>query len=280
MSTNILIAGCGKIGFKLAEKLAADTLNRFKVWGLSRSQKSSKQDIDFISADLMAPDTLSNQLPTDLDFVVYCVTPSDRADDAYEKAYVQGQKNLLSQLSPTARPIIIFVSSTSVYHQNDSSWVNEESELNPKSKNAETLVNAEKVAKELGFHSCTVRFSGIYGNGRSMLIDQVKSGKTGLWPESRLTNRIHEQDCVGVLAHLIGYAVAGNTLASCYLASDCSPVEMNEVLEFIAEQYDAPLVQLSAPPKRRAGNKKCSNAKLLETGYQFQFPSYREGYLK
>ena len=29
---------------------------------------------------------------------------------------------------------------------------------------------------------------------------------------------------------------------------------------------------------RSAGNKRCSNARLLATGFRFRYPSYREGY--
>jgi hypothetical protein len=30
--------------------------------------------------------------------------------------------------------------------------------------------------------------------------------------------------------------------------------------------------------KRRAGSKRCSNRRLVDLGYKFKYPSYREGY--
>ncbi len=32
------------------------------------------------------------------------------------------------------------------------------------------------------------------------------------------------------------------------------------------------------PALRRAGSKRCRNTRLLETGYRFRYPSFREGY--
>jgi hypothetical protein len=34
----------------------------------------------------------------------------------------------------------------------------------------------------------------------------------------------------------------------------------------------------SAPPRRRAGSKRCRNTRLLESGYHFLYPTFREGY--
>ena len=34
----------------------------------------------------------------------------------------------------------------------------------------------------------------------------------------------------------------------------------------------------SAPPRRRAGSKRCRNTRLLESGYNFRYPTFREGY--
>lgn len=281
---NVLIAGFGKIGKRLAENLAQD----YAVAVLSRSASAKaaslnercRAAIKAIDADLTSPDSLSEKLGGGhYDLVVYCLTPVERTEFGYRQIYVDALSNLLDALNkicPKTR--LVFVSSTSVYHQDDSSWVDEISPTQPATFSGKTLLEAEALVKDLGERGCVVRFSGIYGAGRSMLREQVRAGRAVLANHERLSNRIHEDDCVGFLAHLVRRAFAGNELEPVYLASDSVPVDLNEVLGFIADQEDAELFVSEQVPPRRAGNKRCNNARMLESGYQLLYPGYREGY--
>jgi hypothetical protein len=93
------------------------------------------------------------------------------------------------------------------------------------------------------------------------------------------TNRIHQQDCVGVLCFLLEQRLAGKALDQYYLASDDDPAPMWEVISWLAERLHC------RPPSLAVGsdagmNKRCSNARLKALGYQFQYPSYKDGYLE
>jgi len=92
------------------------------------------------------------------------------------------------------------------------------------------------------------------------------------------TNRIHLDDCADVLAHLMRQRYPERV----YLAVDCEPAQQVDVQRWIAGAAGAPDPRAATPhdrpPQRTQSNKRCSNARLLATGYRFRHPTYREGY--
>ena len=110
--------------------------------------------------------------------------------------------NTLASLNTQPR-LIVFVSSTSVYGQKDASWVNEDSPAEPVSYSGKRLLEAEQLLLDSPHTICNVRFSGIYGPGRQRLIRQVIEGHGTAKEPLLYSNRIHADDCAGVLAHLI-----------------------------------------------------------------------------
>jgi nucleoside-diphosphate-sugar epimerase len=210
------------------------------------------------------------------DVIVISMTPAERSDAGYEQAYVQTCRNLVAGLKRHQQQprLVLFVSSTAVYGQNDGSWVDESSPTQPESFSGNRLLEAEQVIQESGFaHSC-VRFSGIYGPGRNRLIEQVKQQRASASPH--YTNRIHADDCAGVLAHLIELQHKQD-LAPVYLATDSSPTPMVEVVSWIAEQLGIRDFLASDAVNER-GNKRISNQRLLASGYSFRYPDFRAGY--
>ena len=125
-----------------------------------------------------------------------------------------------------------------------------------------------------------LRLGGIYGPGRTSLVERVRSGAARVSPGSaRFTNRIHRDDAAAALAHLAALPAA----PSCHLGVDCAPAPEAEVLAWLAERLGVAPPCEDAPPareetRRATGNKRCSNARLLATGFRFRYPTYREGY--
>jgi nucleoside-diphosphate-sugar epimerase len=258
----ILIAGCGYVGSALGERLLADS---HEVFGLRRRPAALPDGIRLIEADLAVAGSLRD-LPGGIDKVVYAAGPGGRDDAHYRTAYVEGLGRLLEALEQQAqRPErVIFVSSSS--------------ETAPRAHNGRRLLEAEGLLREAPFLSLVARFGGIYGPRRTRLIDRVRSGQA-IYQQgvTRYTNRIHRDDCAGMLHHLLFL----DSPEDLYLGVDSDPAEEVEVMRFLAGVMGAaePRPAHGKDRIRAVGsNKRCRNQRLLDSGYTFQYPTFREGY--
>lgn len=280
--TTTLIAGTGYVGSELARQLIA---TNHKVYGLRRSAPVDIPGVDTIRADLTQPATLEG-LPKGIDFVVYCASASGRSDEAYRTAYVEGPTNLLAALERQEQRVqrVFFTSSTGVYGQTDGSWVDEESVTEPESFTGRRLLEGEQVFRDGPYPATIVRLSGIYGPGRTRLIDSVRRGEAACQEgPPTYTNRIHRDDCAGVLKFLIEKTLEDpEAVQDTYVGVDDEPVDRCVVLRWLAEQLGAPEVpteaEVEGSSRRRGSNKRLSNRRVKELGYRFRFPTFREGY--
>ena len=122
------------------------------------------------------------------------------------------------------------------------------------------------------------RFSGIYGPGRKHLLRMAQQTPSIQQHPPYFTNRIHQRDCVGVLAFLLEQRLAGISLEQCYLASDDDPAALWEVLTWLAGQMQCkpPIAKIS---ENGCGmNKRCRNDRIKKLGYTFTYPDYKSGY--
>jgi nucleoside-diphosphate-sugar epimerase len=273
----VLIAGCGYVGAVLGRALAEESHD---VWGLRRRVAPLPGGILPVVADLGLAASLAD-LPPDLDYVFYMASPGGFEEALYRTAYVQGLSNLLEALDRQGhRPVrVFFVSSTAVYAQRRGEWVDEASPAEPDHFSGRQLLEAERILFEGPFAGTVVRFAGIYGPRRTRLVDRVRAGRA-VWRKSppQWTNRIHRDDCAGVLKHLMQLAPPEEI----YLGVDCEPAEEGVVLRWLAGALGAPpprAVRGKDPALRaRRDNKRCRNDRLLASGYTFRYPTYREGY--
>ncbi|WP_439134779.1 SDR family oxidoreductase [Pseudomaricurvus sp.] len=276
--TTVTLLGCGDIGQRLASRLPVDT----EIVGIRRSRCEHPR-IDYRQADLADADSLRASLPPHSDVIVITMTPSEYSDEGYQQAYVHTLQNLLQVLDAQAPPqLILFVSSSSVYGQQQGEWIDENSITEPRRYAGKRLLEAEQLLNDSAYPTCVVRFSGIYGPGRQRLIQQVRDGK-GAPADTQGTlysNRIHVDDCAGVLAHLMQRQVIEKTsIEPLYLASDCQPSGLGEVKQWLAEQMGYPANHLQPGPEAATrASKRCSNRRLLDSGYHFQYPTYQQGY--
>jgi nucleoside-diphosphate-sugar epimerase len=274
---NILIAGCGYIGTALGQRLAAAG---HTVWGIRRSTAGLAPMIRHIAADLTDPSTLED-LPPNLDVVLYTAA-ADGADEAgYRAIYVDGVRHLLDALvrqgqSPRR---VLFTSSTAVYPQSHGEWVDETSPAEPQHFSGKTVLEGERTLLAGPFPAIILRLAGIYGPGRTSLMARVRAGQATYRQGAPLyTNRIHRDDCAGALHHLMTLPQP----ESLYLGVDHHPAEQREVLHWLAGQLGAPQPRPETSPdansRRHRTNKRCRNTRLLASGYVFRYPSFREGY--
>jgi len=271
----VLIAGCGYVGSALGEELAS---KNHEVFGLRRKPGSLPVGIVPVAADLTSPSTLGD-LPRDLDLVFYLASPSGREDVFYRSAYVDGLRNLLGALAAAGQSPrrVFFASSTAVYGQEKGEWVDEDSPTDPGHFSGRRLLEAESLLLGSDFAATVVRFGGIYGPRRTRLLESVRRGDAAI-PSGppRYTNRIHRDDCVGMLHHLMELPSPGKL----YVGVDSDPAAEVDVLQWMASLLGAPSPRSvrGKRAERGRGNKRCRNDRLLATGYGFRYPSYREGY--
>ncbi len=273
----MLIAGCGYVGAELAAQLQNE---KHQVIGLSRSASGLPRGVQAFRADVSERDSLLD-IPEDIDFLVYSVAASDRSERGYHLAYVKGLQNILSVLREKSSKLqrVFFTSSSSVYGQDEGEWVDEDSETVPSGFSGAKMLEAEEMALSHSYPATIVRLSGIYGPGRTWMIQQVAQGKANCYfGAPRYTNRIHRDDCAGAIRHLMGLAEPKNR----YLVSDDEPNDRSEFIRWLQVQLDAPQPQTLAPEhasqRALASNKRCRNDRLKASGYQLKYPTYREGY--
>ncbi len=270
----ILIAGCGDVGSQLGLLLADEG---HEVWGLRRSPQNLPASVRPFAADLSQPETLTD-LPAGLDQVFYTAAATGRTDDAYRAAYVEGPRHLIAALHRGDHAIdrFLFTSSTGVYGQDAGEWVDEASATHPLTFTGRHLVEGEAVVRSSPWTTVVARLAGIYGPGRNRLIHRAREGAAIVRQPPSYTNRIHRDDCASMLAHL-------RTIDSpnpVYIGVDHAPAPLAEVIDWICDQQGWRVPPDAAPGQesRRTGNKRCSNQRLLASGYSFHYPTYREGY--
>ena len=269
----VCIAGCGDVGTRLGRRLVAAG---HEVWGLRRNAGRLPEEIRALPADLADPGSLAG-IPPDMDALVYTAAADAADEGAYRKAYVRGVRNLAGLFAGRGGipGRLIFVSSTAVYGECGGEWVDEETPPRPRRFNGRIVLEGERAARAAGArHATVVRFGGIYGPGRRRLIERVRGGAGCAPAPVQWTNRIHAEDCAGVLQHLLGLAGP----APLYVAVDDEPAPRREVMEWLAARMGLPRPPPEGAPQRAGRGRRCRNARLRASGYRFRYPGYREGY--
>jgi nucleoside-diphosphate-sugar epimerase len=274
----ILIIGCGAIGTQLAHVLS---VKGHQVTGLKRKPpETDSGKVDYFTADITSPADLED-LPTDFDVVYFIVSPDGRNEDSYREIYQSGLNNLVNKFSlADSNPHWIFVSSTCVYGQSQGEWVDEKSIAEPDSATSQLIRQAEQKLLDLDAENIVVRFSGIYGPGRDYLLRMARQASAIQQNPPYFTNRIHQQDCIGVLTFLLECRLAGVALEQCYLASDDDPAPLWEVMSWLAEQMNCQPPTVKSAHDHCEMNKRCNNQRLKALGYKFLYPGYKDGYIE
>jgi nucleoside-diphosphate-sugar epimerase len=272
----ILIVGAGDIGGQLAIKLAQ---SGHDVWAMRRSDIEIGNNVQSIQGDVSDPETLLD-MPSDIEILVYTVASPVFSQEGYHKYYYRGIRHVLHALKAQGQTPkhAFFTSSSSVYHQMDASWVDEESATDPISFAGKELLLAEAALEKGYIPATSIRFPGIYGPGRNRMIEQARQGGHCDPAPEVWTNRIHRDDCVGVLEFLIEKALAGEKVKSIYLACDSQPVTLFDILEWMKDRIGEVEPDHELPEATRRANRRCCNKRLIDAGYTFKFSNYQEGY--
>ncbi|BBP80206.1 MULTISPECIES: SDR family oxidoreductase [Pseudomonas] len=273
---SVLIAGCGDVGSRLATQLLA---GGWQVHGLRRSISRLPEGVLGVAGDLFVEQRPTGWPGGSLDYLVYCAAATDHDEAGYRAAYVEGLRHVLNWLGQSGqRPRrLLFVSSSSVYVQQQGEWVDETSPTEAEGYSGRLMLEAEQLALDSGIPASRVRLTGIYGPGREWLLTQVRRGYRVAVEPPLYGNRIHVDDAAGLLAFLLEADRAGKVLEDCYIGVDDAPAPLAEVVGWLREylgvtEWDA------ESSVRRTGSKRCSNARARALGWVPRYASYREGY--
>lgn len=268
----LLIAGYGRLGQLLSQQLMTDPA--ISLYALCRRKKPLPSNTLPLYADILSEEPL--QLPA-VDYLFFTATPDSRTEHAYTKCYLHGIQRVLAAIDTGRLKRVFFISSTSVYGENSGGLVDETTQPCPRGFSGRIILQAEQWLREQSqVPSTSIRFGGIYGGTRTMLMRQVREGKHLQLNQDTYTNRIHELDCVGVMAHLLNRDRQAQALEPVYIAVDSDNAKKSQVYNFLAEHQGAALLDLASG--NEIGGKRCSNQQLLSTGYHLRYPSFRDGY--
>jgi len=285
--TRVAILGCGYVGCELGRQLLPER----DVWGVRRSESGldavERAGIEPVRADLTEKDSL--EAVPDVDRVIFAASAGGRNAGAAREAYVEGLTSAIESFGErgSSPERFVYTGSTGVYGDFDGEEVDEETGIDPATERQEILLEAERRALELtaeyGMAGTVVRFGGLYGPDRYRLERYLEGPVT----EGHL-NLLHRDDAAGSVAFLLTEGEARGEIVN---VVDDEPVSKHRLADWLAaecgvEEPEKRTVEerladedLSEAAKARiAADKRCSNGKLRDLGYDFAYPTYHEGY--
>jgi len=284
--SRVAILGCGYVGLELGRQLRDD----HDVVGVRRSDGGmdaiEAAGFEAVQADVTDDGSLS-AVPG-ADWLVFAASSGGRGADAAREVYVEGLETAIDHFwsREDAPERLVYTSSTGVYGDHDGAWVDESTPLDPRTAKTEVLAEAERVARErpaeYGGHGTVARFAGLYGPGRYRLERYLDGPVTAGY-----LNMVHRTDAAGAVRFLL----EADHRDEVVLVVDDEPVEKWAFADWLAEACGVAFppkqtteerladADLSETAKRRIRtSKRCSNDRLRELGYEFVYPTFREGY--
>jgi nucleoside-diphosphate-sugar epimerase len=270
----VLVAGAGWLGSAVARALAA---RGDEVIALrrdpGRAAALAAPRIAPLALDLTAPGA-AEKLPR-FDAVVACQSAGGDTAEAYRAAYVEANRSLLDAAARHGAARLVYTGSTGVFGQRDHSVITETTAPAPSGATAEVLVEAERLVlgRAPGVPACLLRLSGLYGPGRSGVLQRVGSGLLALGPgDDAFMNFCHLDDAVALVLAALDRGAPG----AVYHGSDAEPPRRREVVEWVARQIGVEPSRSASPatgPSRRIDSTWTRRA----LGVTLRYPTFRDG---
>lgn len=206
----ISILGCGWLGLPLAQSLLE---KGFSVKGSTTSlekisvlQNSGIQpfQIEITAQDIKGEIYLFLQ---NSELLIIDIPPKLRNNSS--ENYIKKIQNLIPFIENSKIEKIIFISSTSVY-ADDNSVVTEATKPNPESDSGKQILAVENLLiSNSNFKTTVIRFGGLIGENRHPI--HFIAGRQNLENPDGPINLIHQIDCIGIINALINHDCYGET---------------------------------------------------------------------
>ena len=232
---NIILAGCGYVGRRVAENELA---RGNTLLALVRTEASREvlldAGINAIALDLDLPAGLDSLPMAGSGIYYFAPPPSAGTTDPRIRAFLGG-------ISPDQLPSrVVYISTTGVYGDCHGEWVKESRQPVPVADRAKRRWDAEQALRswsdETGVPVCILRVPGIYGPGK-VPTKRIEKGTPVLAEsESPWSNRIHVVDLVRACLAAMDHGNPG----SVYNISDGNPSTMTDYFNHIADAMGLP----------------------------------------
>ena len=271
----ILLVGCGYVGTRVAQLLRERRIG-LQAWVRTEESRArlSGLDIPALVGDIGSRKEWE-KLTKSPDLLLYGPSSSRGGTAEYRNVFLTGLSHACQRFPGTP---LLFLSSTSVYGQMTGEIVDEESRAEPDSETSRILREAEEAV--LAADGFVLRIAGIYGPGRTRLLDRFLSGEATVSTIDRWINQIHRDDVAAAILHFL----ALDRRREIVNLVDDEPVRESRFYGWLASTLGKSQPPQSgesraASSKRRPTHKRISNAKARALGWKPLYPSFREGLL-
>lgn len=268
----LLVIGCGKLGQKLgllAKKTPLDLLGFKRKKITSTNIRIEQQDI----FDKSFFDKVKIHSP---DFILYSLSADEQSEKSYRRNYIEGLKQVIKSIKYINNfQHLFFVSSTSVYGDNNDQFIDEFSETSPKNFRGTILLEAENLLNTVKFNSTVLRLSGIYGSGRNYMIKLSQDAES--WPKvDRWTNRINEDDAANFIIFLLNQCLQGEIPEKLYLLTDKESVTLFRLLNWMRQNLNLKnKINITSDPIL---GKRLRSSIIPSLKFEYKYPTYKQGY--
>lgn len=217
---NISILGCGWLGLPLAKtfiekghSVNGSTTSESKLQILENAGINPfvviLRDPEASGEGTLESESVSESIHAFLDnseILIIDIPPKLRGSNAdssqsSRKIFVEKIKNLLPFIEKSKIKKVLFVSSTSVY-RDENGIITEETIPNPETESGKQLLLAEELLqKNQNFETTILRFGGLIGEDRHPV--KFLAGKENLENPDAPVNLIHQKDCITVIEEII-----------------------------------------------------------------------------
>jgi nucleoside-diphosphate-sugar epimerase len=200
--TQISILGCGWLGLPLAKSLIE---NGFSVNGSTTSiEKLSVLENAGIRPYMIAlseNETTGNLIDFLENSKILIIDVPPKLRGSATENFVSKIKNVIPFIEKSAVENVLFISSTSVYGE-DNLVVTEETELNPDTESGRQLLETEQfLQSNSNFKTTILRFGGLIGEDRNPI--KFLAGRKNIENPNAPINLIHQDDCIGIILEIL-----------------------------------------------------------------------------
>lgn len=208
-NNQISILGCGWLGLPLAKSLLE---NEFSVNGSTTSlekisvlERNGIQPFQIELSETEIKGEIDSFLATS-EILIIDIPPKLRS--ASSESFVKKIQNLIPFIEKSKIEKVVFISSTSVYADNNS-VVTEATKPNPNTESGKQLAQAENLLQgNPNFKTTVIRFGGLIGEDRHPI--HFLAGRKNIENPEAPINLIHQIDCIGIIEKILRQAQNDN----------------------------------------------------------------------